>query len=96
MASYTVTLTLGYTLKCLFIKVDTMGKYLNAAEELSFPYEIIGPSLDFTGKRSHFIDAIIKESKRWEEIPNRKEPVKEDMILYVIDKSNNKDNDNGM
>ena len=95
-ASYTVTLTLGYTLQCLFIKVDTMGKYFNAAEELSFPYEIIGPSLAFTGKWSHFIDAIIKESKRWEEIPNRKEPLTEDMILHIINKVNNEDNDNGI
>ena len=64
MASYVVTLALGHTLKCMSIKADTMIRYLNAAEELSIPKNIINPSLNFMGKRSHFIEAIVKESKR--------------------------------
>ena len=96
MASYVVTLALGHTLKCMSIKADTMIRYLNAAEELSIPKNIINLSLNFMGKRSHFIEAIIKESKRWEEMPNRKEPLTEEMILYIIKKSKEEDNDNGI
>ena len=44
MASYVVTLALGHTLKCMSIKADTMIRYLNAAEELSIPKNIINPS----------------------------------------------------
>ena len=50
MAAYTVTLALGYTLKCMFIKADTVSKYLNTVEELSITYKIINPSLNFMGK----------------------------------------------
>ena len=60
MATYVVTFTLGHTLKCMSIKADKMGRYLNAAEELSIPYKIISPSLNFMGRRSHYIEAIIK------------------------------------
>ena len=96
MDSYTIILALGYTLKCMPIKVDTMGKYLNAVEEVCIPYKTISPALKFMRLRYHFIDEIIKESKRWEEIPNRKEPLTEDMILHIINKVNNEDNDNGI
>ena len=44
MASYVVTLALEHTLKCMSIKAETMIRYLNAAEELSIPKNIINPS----------------------------------------------------
>ena len=96
MSSYVVTLALGHTLKYIPIKADTMGRYLNATEELSIPQKIISPSLNLMGKRSHFIETITKESKRWEQIPNRKEPLTEDMIFFIIDKIMNEDNDDGI
>ena len=48
------------------------------------------------GEISHFIDAIFKESNRWEEMPNIKEPLIEGMILYIIDKENDEDSDNSI
>ena len=50
ISSYTVTPTLGHTLRCMFIKADTIGKYLNPSEELSIPYKIIIPFLNFMSK----------------------------------------------
>ena len=96
MDSYTIILALGYTLKCMPIKVDTMGKYLNAVEEVCIPYKTISPALKFMRLRYHFIDEIIKESKRWEEILDEKEPLINDMILHIIDKAKDEDNDNGI
>ena len=96
MAAYIVTLALRHTLKYMSIKADTIERYLNAVEKQSIPYKIINPSLNFMGKISHFIDAIIKESNRWEEMPNRKEPLIEDMLLYIIDKANDEDSDNSI
>ena len=96
MDSYTVILALGYTLKCMPIKIDTMGKYLNAVEEVCIPYKTISPVLKFMRLRYHFIDEIIKESKRWKEILDEKEPLINDMILHIIYKAKDEDNDNGI
>ena len=96
MDSYTVILALGYTLKCMLIKVDTVGKYLNAVEEVCIQYKTISPALKVMRLRYHFIDEIIEESTRWEEILDEKDPLINDMILHIIDKAKDEDNDNGI
>ena len=96
MDSYTVILALGCTLKCMLIKVDTMGKYLITVEEVCISYKTISPALNFMRLRYHSIDEIIKESKRWEEILDEKDPLINDMILHIIDKAKDEDNDNGI
>ena len=49
---------------------------------------MINPTLDIHGKQSHYIRDIIKETRRWESIPNRKEPITKEMVEYIIHKGN--------
>ena len=59
---------------------------MNAEAELFRTVNMINPCLDIMGNTSRYIRDIIKESKRWESIPNRREPVTQDMIEYIITK----------
>ena len=45
---------------------------------------MMNPCLDIMGNQSIYINDIIKELKRWETIPNRREPVTKVMIEYII------------
>ena len=71
---------------CKTIKSSTISRYLSAATELSTQANMTNPCLDIMGKQSDYIKGIFKELKRWENVPNRKEPVTKQMIEYVIDK----------
>ena len=86
MACYTAYLATGETLLCKSIKANTIKRYLEAASELSIPAGLMNPCLDIKGKLSKHISDLIKEIKRWEKIPNRKEPVTKQMIEYIINK----------
>ena len=86
MACYTAHLVSGQNLLCMSIKSGTVSRYLVAASELSLPAKMMNPCLDIMGKQSTYIKDILKESKRWEAIPNRKEPVTKQMIEYIIQK----------
>ena len=86
MACYTAYLASGETLLCKAIKANTIRKYLDAAAELSMPAKLMNPCLDIRGNLSTHIKDIIKEIKRWEKIPNRKELVTKPMVEYIINK----------
>jgi len=47
---------------------------------------MMNPTLDLMGNLSVFIKDIIHEAKRWESMPNRREPLTKEMIKYIIDK----------
>ena len=55
---------------------------------------MINPTIDIIGKQSQLITDLIHECKRWESIPNRREPVTKDMVDYLIDKGASKYSDN--
>ena len=95
MTYYTVVLALEQTLKCLSIKADTMGRYLNAADELSIPHKIISLSLDFM-KKIPLHRGNHQRIKKKGRYTKQKEQLTEDMILHIINKVNDKDNDNGI
>ena len=86
MACYTAYLASGETLLYKAIKANTIRKYLDAAAELSMPAKLMNPCLDIRGNLSTHIKDIIKEIKRWEKIPNRKELVTKPMVEYIINK----------
>ena len=86
MACYTAYLASGETLLCKTIKSSTIKRYLDAAAELSTHAQMINPCLDIMGNQSVYITNILKELKRWESMPNRKEPVTKQMIEYIIKK----------
>ena len=77
---------------CKTIASGTIIRYLNAAAE-SIPANIMNPCLDIIGKMSRYISDIIKELKRWESVPNHREPVTKEMTEYVVKKGKSiKDN----
>ena len=86
MACYTVHLVGGHTLLCKTIASGTIKRYLSAAAELSRPANMLNPCLDIMRNRSRYINDILKELKRWESVPNRREPVTKEMVEYIISK----------
>ena len=94
MACYTAYLATGETLLCKSIKTNTIIRYLNAAAELSTFAKLMNPCLDIMGNQSTYIKDILREHKRWESIPNCKEPLTKKMVKYIIDKGKTLNNAN--
>ena len=86
MACYTAYLATGQTLLCKSIKANTIKRYLEAASELSIPAGLMNPCLDIKDNLSKHINDLIKEIRRWEKIPNRKEPITKQIVEYIINK----------
>ena len=86
MACYAANLVAGETLLCKTIRSGTILRYLSAAAELSVPANMMNPCLNIMGKQSSYINDIIHELRRWESIPDRREPVTKEIIEYVIEK----------
>lgn len=96
-AMYALDLALGYTIKCITIKSKTISEYLKVAADFvehARRRSLIGTRLDqinwydpridlTTGKTSSDISAIISEVKRWESMPNRREPLTADMVRWL-------------
>ena len=88
MACYAAHLASGETLLCKSIRSGTIMRYLSAAADLSVPANVTNPCLDIMGRQSQYIRDVINEVKRWESIPNRKEPITKELIQYIINKGN--------
>ena len=86
MACYAADLVSGENLLCMTLKAGTILRYLQAAAELSTHDNIMNPCLDSTGKQSKHIKDIIHEVKRWESVPDRREPLTKNMIEYIYNK----------
>ena len=80
MALYALNLSQGETLLCRSIKANTIERYLHAAAKLSTTAHRMDPRLDIHGKTSDYIKKVIREQKRSEDMPNRREPVTAKMI----------------
>ena len=86
MACYTAHLASGQTLLYRAIKTETIKKYLKAATDLSLPFQMMNPALNLLGNQSKYIGDILHEASRWESMPNRREPLTKDMVVYILDK----------
>jgi len=89
-------LALGHTLMCKTIKSGTINQYLLAAAKdvmsvrrraapqvPSSTVWWLDPRIDITtGKTDSRITAVVNEAKRWEKMPNRREPLTVDMITF--------------
>ena len=83
MACYAANLVSGDNILCQTLKSGTIARYLSAAAELSTAANTINPCLDITGKQSRHIKDITNEVRRWEVIPDRREPVTKEIIIYI-------------
>ena len=80
MACYTVALCNDDNLIHERIKCSTIKLYLASAARLSVPSEKLDPTKNRFGQQSEFIAAILRELKRWEQMPNRRSPLTPRMI----------------
>jgi hypothetical protein len=53
----------------------------------------MSPLVACSGKKSDWVESVIKEHKRWEEMPNRQEPVTIEMIEFIIKLAEDQDED---
>ena len=86
MAYYAANLVAGDNIHCMTLKHGTILRYLHAAAELSLSANIPNPCLDITGKQSKYIKDILHEVKRWESVPDRREPLTKEIIKWVQNK----------
>eukprot|EP00957_Ditylum_brightwellii_P111260 8484029-Ditylum_brightwellii.AAC.1 len=61
-----------------------MKLYIKAAADLCKPRQLISPIITVDGSKSEWVEFVLKEHKRWEEMPNRQEPLTTKMILLQI------------
>eukprot|EP00957_Ditylum_brightwellii_P030894 2341154-Ditylum_brightwellii.AAC.1 len=93
MAMYALHLIEGGNLVCRAIKANTIYLYLSAACQLSEQKGLMKPTIDNLSQKSHWITSIINEHKCWENMPNRQEPLTNDMINYIINQAGGKHKD---
>ena len=82
MSCYTISLASGSTILALAIKVGTIERYLFVARKLSTAAGVMDPTLDIRGKRTDIIKAILDEAKRWQTVPNSREPLAWEMVHW--------------
>ena len=84
MACYAAILASCHTIQCKGIRVSTISKYLSATAILSIPFQTMNSLVNIYGEKSRLVEDIKNEAKRWESIPNRREPLTKDMVRFLI------------
>jgi hypothetical protein len=85
LALYAVHLATGHTVSCRAIKATTIDKYLRNVAKFCARANPRDPrKLEQTQKPlARMIQGVIDEVKRWEDIPDRREPLTIEMIYYL-------------
>ena len=83
MALYAMYLAQGNTVLSITIKSGTIEGYLRAAATLSTNARLMDPRLNIYGKTAEPIKKVLREQKRWEDIPHRRHPVTTLMVLHM-------------
>eukprot|EP00957_Ditylum_brightwellii_P064650 4906823-Ditylum_brightwellii.AAC.1 len=66
------------------IKAGPVKLYIEAAAGLCKPRRLISLIITVDGSKSDWVESVLKEHKRWEEMVKRQEPVATEMILLQI------------
>ena len=85
LATYTLFLAQGSTLASRSIKSVTMKGYLSDIDKLCEARGLMSLRIDNMGRSNTLIDDIINECKRWEKMPDKREPITPEMLQYLID-----------
>jgi hypothetical protein len=82
---YAVHLATGNTVSCRSIKATTIDKYLRNVAKFCAQANPRDPrKLEQTQKPlARIIQGVVDEVKRWEDIPDRREPLTIEMIYYL-------------
>ena len=90
MACYTVSLTSNETVYCRTIKSATVNLYVSDAAKLAILNNKPDPTKNRLNQKSTYITNVINEHKRWESMPNRREPLTYSMVDHLYHISYNK------
>lgn len=85
LACYTLFLAQGSTLASRSIKAGTMRGYLKDIDELCVQRSLMSLRIDRMGRSNVHIEKILAECERWEKMPDKREPVTQEMLQYIID-----------
>ena len=66
----------------MFVATDTIKGYLNAMARISTKAQMIDLSKTTYGAWAPLVDKTLKEHRRWESMPNRREPITKAMVLH--------------
>ena len=83
MACYATHLFMGQNLRCRELKCNTIRLYLKAVETLTATAKHMSPLIDHMGRIAPLIQDVLKEAKRWEKIPKRREPLTKPMLISL-------------
>ena len=75
---------------CKTIKVGTFKCYLSVVASITLNYKQLCPLLDDEGQDAQCVKYDLSEVKRWESMPNRREPVTVKMELQMLKKCDRK------
>ena len=75
MACYTVSLTSNETIFCRTIKASTVNLYISDASKLAIFANHPDPTKNQLNQKSSYITNVVNEHRRWESMPNRREPL---------------------
>ena len=87
VACYAQSLSLGHTLLCKNIRSSTITAYIDAISSLfkAHPYGLKDPKKSPIGAgKTKLIAKVIGEHRRWESMPNRRDPVTKFMIIWML------------
>ena len=84
MACYTVSLTSNETIYCKTIKSSTVNLYVTDAAKLAIFNNKPEPTKNALNQRSSYIANVINEHKRWEFMPNHREPLTYSMVDHLF------------
>ena len=65
--------------------MSTIFRCLSIAMDLSHPAQTMNFTIDIMDNKPKLIIDLLYESKRWESMHNRGEPVTTDVVYYLID-----------
>ena len=82
MACYAVSLTSNETIFCKTIKTSAVNLYLSDATKLAIFKNLPDPTENQLNQKSSYIINVTNEHKRWESMPNRREPLTFSMVDF--------------
>ena len=86
MALYALHLEEGSTILSTTINSTTIKLYLKVASSVPLNHKYLDPLLETRGIEAQCIKDFLSEVKRWESMPNHREPVTVKMVISMHEK----------
>ena len=89
LACYVAKLCTGVIILAICITVNTIKLYIQAVVNMfcNAKPKQVSPLVDDSGREMTLIKDLLAEAKRWQNVPNRKEPLTIEMINWMYKKA---------